>query len=280
MRTTSLPWPGGRRSAAVLAFDVDGPTGAALIDGTLWAAPRRFAEGGYDLHRAVPRVLRILARYDVRATFFTPGWVVETWPNVIAAVADAGHEVAHHGYRHERFADLDVPAAREVIERSQDVFDRVLGRRAVGYRTPTGDWSPQTPALLDELGFGYSSSLRDDHAPYRHRIAGATADLVEIPARVDLDDYAAFAYSRDPDFPSGGDRIAPYRAVLDNWVREADGHHEIGGCFVTTLHPKVSATPGRARVVEALVAHLAGRDDLWLATAEQVARHTRAVTTR
>lgn len=272
----SVQWPADARSAAVVAFDLDGPTGAALIDGTIWSAPRRFAEGAYDLTSALPRTLRLLERHGVRATYFVPGWVVEHWPDAVRRIADAGHEVAHHGYRHERFADLTPTQQRDVISRSQEVFDRVLHAPAVGYRTPTGDWSPETPALLVEEGFSYSSSLRDDHTPYRHVIDGETTRLVEIPARVDLDDYAAFAYSRDPDYPSSGDRIAGYRPVLDNYLREADGHDAVGGCFITTFHPKVIATPGRARVVDRLVEHLTSHGDRWVAAACEVADHVRS----
>lgn len=64
-----------RSIAAVVAFDLDGPTGAALIDGTIWTAPRRFTEGGYDISRALPRTLDLLERHGVRATYFVPpGW--------------------------------------------------------------------------------------------------------------------------------------------------------------------------------------------------------------
>lgn len=271
----SGPWPGAFSSAAVVAFDLDGPTGGALIDGTIWSAPRRFIEGGYDVEWALARTLSILHRRGVLGTYFVPGWVVETWPDAVRRIAAEGHEVAHHGYRHERFADLDRTAQRDVIRRSQDAFERVLGFRATGYRTPTGDWSPETPALLVEEGFTYSSSLRDDHTPYLHRIDGQVTSLVEIPARVDLDDYAYFAYSRVPDYPSGGDRIASYRRVGENLRREAVGFRAVGGCLISTFHPKVSATPGRARVVDEFVTLLADDDDTWVTTADAIARHVR-----
>lgn len=274
----SGPWPGPYSSAAVVAFDLDGPTGGALIDGTLWSAPRRFVEGGYDLEWALDRTLSILRRRAVAGTYFVPGWVVERWPDAVRRIAAEGHEVAHHGYRHERFADLEPTAQRDVIRRAQDAFERVLGFRAIGFRTPTGDWSPETPAILLEEGFAYSSSLRDDHSPYLHRIDGEPTQLVEIPARVDLDDYAYFAYSRVPDYPSGGDRIASYRRVADNLRREAAGFHAVGGCLISTFHPKVSATPGRARVIDEFVARLTADDDRWVTTADRVARHVRGVT--
>ena len=273
---TELRWPEAKRSAAVIAFDLDGPTGSALVNGSIWKRPRAFIEGGYDIERALDRCFEILRRHEVRGTFFVPAWVVERWPAAAREIVDEGHEVAHHGYEHERFADLDASRQLEVIRRSQDIFADVLGRRAVGYRTPTGDWSPETPGLLEQEGFRYSSSLRDDHIPYLHRIDGRRSSLVEIPARVDLDDYAYFAYSRAPDFPSGGDRISSYRRALENFLREADGHHRLGGCLITTFHPKVTLSPGRARIVDEFIARLTSRDDCWVTTAESIARHVSA----
>lgn len=268
-----MRWPHGARSAAVLAFDLDGPTGAAMIDGSIWRQTTRFVEGGYGPFAALPRLLAVLAETGSPATFFVPAWVVEHWPQAVTAIVESGHEIAHHGYRHEKFLDLSVEEQREVIDRSQLVFERVLGRRAVGFRTPTGDWSAVTPSVLVEAGFRYSSSMRDSHTPYMHTIDGSPTSLVEIPARVDLDDYAYFAYSRDPDYPSSGDRIASYRVVRGNLRREAEGFHAVGGCLITTFHPKVIGTPGRARLVAELTRHLAEARDVWLATADDVARH-------
>jgi peptidoglycan/xylan/chitin deacetylase (PgdA/CDA1 family) len=181
--------------------------------------------------------------------------------------------MAHHGYQHEKFLDLSDEQQVEVIERSQAAFSRVLGVTATGYRTPTGDWAASTPRILNELGFRYSSSLRDSHTPYLHVIDGARTQLVEIPARVDFDDYAYFAYSRDPDYPSSGDRIASYRVAQDNFLCEVDGHRQVGGCLITTLHPKVTGTPGRARIVAEVCRRLVEAGDVWVTTADAVARH-------
>lgn len=265
-------WPHGQRSCVSLAFDVDGPTGSAMVDGSIWHMPRYFVQGAYGPYRAVPRILDLLERTGVKATFYVPAWVVEHWPDLCRAVVAAGHEVAHHGYKHERYVDLSVEAQEAVLNRSQEIFADVLGAPAVGYRTPTGDWHEETPRLLAERGFLYSSSLRDDDRPYRHVIGGVTSSLVEIPAPVELDDYAYFAFTEEPAFPKGHDRVAPYRAALSNWCAEFDGSHQVGGCLTTTFHPKVSATPGRALVLEAFVEHMRAARDCWFATGSEIAR--------
>lgn len=264
-------WPDGNRSCVMLAFDVDGPTGSAMVDGSIWRMPRLFVQGCYGPSRAVPRILDLLERVGVKATFFVPAWVVEHWPALCREILSSGHEIGHHGYKHERYADLDVAAQEEVLERSQAIFEEQLGMRAVGFRTPTGDWQRETPRILAEHGFTYSSSFRDDDRPYRRVIDGRVSGLVEIPAPVELDDYAYFAYTEEPPFPKGHDRIAAYRVALSNWCREFDGMHDAGGLLTTTFHPKVSATPGRALVLERFVEHMVAAGDCWFATGSEVA---------
>ncbi len=267
--STSTPrWPDHRASAVGLAFDLDGPTGDAMLDGSLWRRPAYFSQKSYGVWRGVDRLLRLLD--PLPATFFVPAWVVENWPRQCRRLVDAGHEVAHHGYRHERFADYDLAGQRAIVERSQAIFAGELGTVATGFRTPSGDWTPGTPQLLATLGFSYSSSLRDDDRPYRH----ADADLIEIPARSELDDYTSLAYTRDPDWPSGGARIASYPATLDAWRREADGYHAAGGCLVTIFHPKFVGRPGPAALLADWIAYLRGNRP-WFVTLAEIATHTR-----
>ncbi|MCX4723266.1 polysaccharide deacetylase [Streptomyces sp. NPDC090052] len=264
-------WPGGARSAVALAFDLDGPTGDAMLSGEIWRKPAYFSLGAYGPYRALPRILGLLRSAGVTATFFVPAWVIETWPDACLAIVEQGHEVAHHGYRHERYWDLTPAEQAEVISRSQEVFTRVLGAPAQGFRTPSGDWHPQTPRLLLEAGFTYSSSMRGDDRPYFHEIDGAPTSLVEIPGRWDLDDYASLAYTREPDFPKGQDRIASYELTLDNWIREFDGHHAEGLCMTTLFHPKVSGKPGRLLLLERFLAHMSAQPGVWFAACREIA---------
>jgi len=262
-----VTWPGSARSAVALAFDLDGPTGDALLSGAIWDRPAYFSLGGYGPWRGLDRILRLLAERAVPATFFVPAWVVEHWPLQCRRIVEAGYEVGHHGYRHEKYWDLSLSRQRAVIERSQEIFERELGCAAVGFRTPSGDWRPETPDLLSAMGFSYSSSMRGDDRPYVH-----PSGLVEIPARSEMDDYASFAYTRNPDWPSGGSRIASYRATLDTWIRDFDGYHAEGLCLTTIFHPKVIGTPGRAALLERWIDHMTDAGGVWFATCGDVAR--------
>ncbi|MFD0514396.1 polysaccharide deacetylase family protein [Streptomyces aureus] len=186
-------WPHGRRSAVALAFDLDGPTGGAMLDGSLWDRPGYFALGGYGPHRALPRLLDLLDDGGVPATFFTPAWVVEHWPQACRQIVERGHEVAHHGYRHECYYDLTADEQADVITRSQRVFRDVLGTEATGFRSPSGDWHPETRASCATTGSAIRARCAATTAPtgtpstaspptwWRSRRAGTSTTMPSSP---------------------------------------------------------------------------------------------------
>jgi peptidoglycan-N-acetylglucosamine deacetylase len=264
-------WPHAHRSCVALAFDLDGPTGDAMLNGSIWRNPSYFTLGSYGPWRALGRLLDVLDARAVPATFFVPAWVVENWPGQSAAIVERGHEIAYHGYQHEAFWTLDRDRQREVMARSADVFARYLGIRAVGFRTPSGDWGPDTIRILQEAGVRYSSSMRGDDRPYFLPVEAGSPPLVEIPCRWEMDDYASLAYQRKPDFPAGLDRIASYDTTLDNWMREFDGAHREGLCLTTLWHPKVCGKPGRLALIERLIDHMAAQGGVWFARGRDVA---------
>lgn len=251
----------------VLAFDFDGPTGDAMVTGRIWQRPGYFTLGAYGAHRAVPRILDILRDHGVLATFFTPAWVVRTWPELCRRVLEEGHEMAGHGDLHEMFYGRDRDDQAAILRRSQDTFRDVLGRRALGFRAPSGDIAPDTLPLLAEFGYTYSSSMRGADRPYLHR----EVPLVEIPAKSLFDDYSVFAYHRAPDFPRGLDRIAAYAPVFRSWREEIDAAAEEGLTVSTIWHPKVIGTPGRAVLMDEFIGGLMARDDVRVLRADAVA---------
>lgn len=265
-------WPEGKRSCVALAFDVDGPTGNAMLDGSIWRNPAFFTLGSYGPWRAVGYLLDLLAEYRVPTTFFVPGWVLETWPAQIKAIVDRGHDIGYHGYQHEAFWQLTRARQQDVMARSLALFRKHLGLTPTGFRTPSGDWGDDTIEVLLDAGVTWSSSMRGDDRPYFTPHAASGRSLVEIPGRWELDDYASLAYQRHPDFPAGLDRIAPYDTTLDNWRREFDGSHRDGLCMTTLFHPKVSGKPGRILLLERLLQHMRKADGVWFATCGEVAQ--------
>jgi peptidoglycan/xylan/chitin deacetylase (PgdA/CDA1 family) len=269
--SNKIAWPNGAKCAVMLTFDVDGSTSWINRDRRVEGWPKTKSLGEYGPWRAVPRILDLLEEYRLPATFFVPGKVVESYPKRMQEIVQSGHEVGHHGYMHELFVDKSLDEQREIISRSQGIFREVLGREASGFRTPSGDFARETPALLQEMGFRYSSSMRGDDRPYRTRIDGEETDLIEIPAHWELDDFPQFGFNYFPPMPKGQDRIASHRLTLNNWIREFDGYYRYGLCYVVMMHPQVMGKPGRVLMLDKLIRHIKQHPDVWFATGSDVA---------
>ena len=140
-------------------------------------------------------VLDLFAETEVKATFFTLGWVARRHPRLIRRIADAGHEVASHGWDHRRVFTMDASSFREDLRRARTTLEDASGVAVTGYRAPSFSIDARTPwahAVLAEEGYAYSSSvapIAHDHYGWREapRYAFrpvADAPLLEIPVTV------------------------------------------------------------------------------------------------
>lgn len=268
MSGPSFPWPEGRRAAVAVTFDVDAESVMLAIDPAYADRPSLMSHQRYGPVTGVPRLLGVLAEREVRATFFVPGATAERHPDVVRAVAAAGHEIAHHGYEHESLLGRSREDELAILRRGLDALERTAGVRPLGYRAPWWELGAHTLELLAELGFAYDSSLFERDAPYR---AGG---LIEIPVSWTFDDWERYAFW--PEITGSG-AIARPSEVLEAWWEEIDALAEVGGCAVLTMHPFLSGRPARARALGALLDRLRAREDLWIATCGQIAEHAARV---
>ncbi|HEX7472140.1 MAG TPA: polysaccharide deacetylase [Candidatus Limnocylindrales bacterium] len=263
-------WPDGVRAAACFTFDLDAespilferPQAADWLDVMTHQA--------YGPRTGVPRLLRLLERRAVKATFFVPGFSAERWPDAVRAIRDAGHEIAHHGYLHELSRGASAAEEEARLLRGLEALDRVAGVRPVGYRAPGWTLSRAMPALLARHGFRYDSGLMDADHPYRLAVeAGADAPtLIELPAQWALDDWEPYAYLLDI---TGSGVIAPPTEVLERWTLELDALVAEGGLFILTNHPFLSGRASRSAALERLIEHAQGIDGLWIASCAEIA---------
>ncbi len=264
-------WPDNKRGCMALAFDLDGPTGDAMLTDSIWGNPEYYTFGSYGPFRALGRLLDLLDDFKLPATFFVPAYVVEHWPKQCAEIVERGHEVGYHGYKHESFYVLEREEQLRVMEKSKQILWNFLGTEAQGFRTPSGDWHKDTLSVLAEFGVTYSSSMRGDDRPYLVHLNENSRPLVELPGKWELDDYASIAYTRAPNFPAGQDRTASYKLTLENWSYEFDGAMDEGLFLTTLFHPKITGKPGRILLLEKLLEHMCARDDVWFARGKEVA---------
>ncbi len=266
---TPPTWPEGARVAVALSFDFDAETNA-LRDGDY--SPGVLSQGEYSARVAVPRILALLDKYRIPASFFVPAVTALLHPKEIQAIIAKGrHEIGMHGWIHERNSLLSEEEERELMRRSFDTLRKVTGKPPVGIRTPSWDFSPSTLKIIRELGLLYDSSLMADDRPYELIEDGKPTGVVEIPVEWLLDDYPYFGFER---YSAVRPHIAP-ADVMAIWAAEFDKAYEEGTVFVLTMHPKFIGHRSRIIMLERLIEHILARKNVWFATHEAIARYVK-----
>ncbi len=261
-------WPDGARCALALSFDCDHET---FELGTGRAAIGRLAWGEYGRRRGVPRILDVLERHGVRATFFVPAVAGLIDPPALRPIHDPGHEIGVHGWIHENTSKLDRTTERDLLLRSRDALAEMTGTLPVGHRAANWDLSPHTIELVAEAGFLYDSSLMADDACYEVLTNGTATGLVEIPVDWVRDDAVYLLFNREPPTRPW----TPPTDVLDIFLREFDMAWEEGGVCQLVFHPFVIGYRSRIWILDALIAHAKARGDVWFPTHAELAEWVR-----
>lgn len=268
-------WPSGVQAAAAFTFDVDAESCALVADRAAADRMSLMSHQSYGPRVAVPRLLDVLRRQDVRATFFVPGFTAETYPDTVRRIRDEGHEIAHHGYVHEPMGTLTREQEAAVIDRGLEALNAVAGVRPVGYRAPWWELNWHSAEILSERGFAYDSSLLDGDRPYHLQVSeGASDSIVEVPVDWALDDWEQYAFY--PGWTGSGIIESPVKAI-EMWSTDARAYHAEGECFVLTNHPFLSGRPGRAHMLERLIEEVKQLPGMWVTTLEQIAEHAQTL---
>lgn len=203
------------------------------------------------------RVLDLFAETNTKATFFTLGWVAARQGALMRRIVDEGHEIASHGWDHQRVFTMDVGTFRADLRRARAALEDATGARVSGYRAPSFSIDARTPwahPVLAEEGYRYSSSVapvRHDHYGWRESPRYAwrplgDASLVEVPVTV------GEAIGRR--FATGGGffRLLP-AAVTDFALRQVNAVAQPGMFYfhpweVDPDQPRVHAAPLRSKI--------------------------------
>lgn len=258
----TTPTDDGRRLSVCLTFDFD-THDAWLASST---NPAHVSRGEFGAV-AVPRILEVLERHSVPASFYVPGFTATNYPWLVEQIHDAKHEVGHHGWKHEEAGAVSLDAQREIYEKGAAALAAITGSRPLGYRSPNGSYSADTVQVLLENDVFYNSHFSaSDFMPYYmrrdrmdspgHFEFGDPVDIVEMPFAWHLDDFVHFEHL-------GGfsPTLNPPSAVREIWQGDFDWAYDNvpGGVVILCMHPGVIGRGHRLRMLEDLIVYMASR---------------------
>jgi peptidoglycan/xylan/chitin deacetylase (PgdA/CDA1 family) len=258
-------WPNNARVAVMLSFDADNElltirTGSPTVGA--------ITQGEYGGRVGLQRILALLDRHQIPASFFIPSMSLKITPSMVDQIKASGrHEFGVHGWVHETNSTMGLEDERRLTQLALDEVTRLTGTRPVGYRAPSWDFSPNTLNIIRDLGFLYDSSLMSDDRPYELLAAGQPTGIVELPVEWIQDDAPLF----DP----RGTRYESPRDILQVWKDEFDVAYEEGTMFLLTTHPHVIGHRSRMVILEELVDYMRSKPGVWFATHGQVAEYVR-----
>jgi peptidoglycan/xylan/chitin deacetylase (PgdA/CDA1 family) len=253
-------WPEDYKCCVNLSFDYDSNSALVRREPLDVVAQSR---GRFAPNTAIPRILDLLDKHELKATFFTPGWTVDMFTDSCEEIVSRGHEMAAHGYLHERLAEISWESERGVFQRSLESFEKI-GVKPEGFRAPYWLISDRTLNLVQELGFRYDSNFMDDDMPYMLKWRGKNTGLAELPVEWLLDDWPHYETNR-----------MTVSQVYDIWKPEFEGIYELGRYFGLTCHPQCSGRISRLKMLDKLLSEMESKGDVWFAPCKEVAEWTR-----
>ena len=263
-KLTPKSWPNGARVAVCLSFDTD--TEAPLLrDGT--TSPTALSAADFGAQSGVPRILAMLDRHQIPATFFVTAVDAMLHPDMIAAIQKSGrHEIGVHGWIHETPTRLSAGDEERLLDQAVEYLTKITGKRPLGYRAPSWAFSTTTLDLIQKKGFLYDSSLQALDEPYEIESRGKLTGVVELPIDWTL---------TETPFLGQNGRMPNPAFLYQLYKDEFDGAYQERTMFVLTLHPYLSGHRAPMQHLEQFVTYIQSKPGVWFATAADIARHVK-----
>jgi peptidoglycan-N-acetylglucosamine deacetylase len=264
-KLTPKSWPNGARVAVCLSFDADSEA-PLLRDGN--TSPTALSAADFGAQSGVPRILAMLDRHQIPATFFVTGVDAMLHPEMLAAIRNSGrHEVGVHGWIHETPTRVSAEEEERLLDRAIDFLTTATGKRPVGYRAPSWAFSMATLDLIQKKGFLYDSSLQALDEPYEIVSRGKPTGIVELPIDWTL---------TETPFLGQNGRMPNPAFLYQLYKDEFDGAYEERTMFVLTLHPYLSGHRAPMQHLDKFVTYMKSKPGVWFATAADIAQYVKA----
>jgi peptidoglycan-N-acetylglucosamine deacetylase len=266
----SFMWPKNKKCAVMFSFDLDGETLWTSRNLDNWNRPGNLAQGAYGPRVAMPKILDVLEKHHIKSTFFTPGWIIEQYPEICRKIVSAGHEIGYHGYLHEYDQTAGYEKEKEIMDRCMDIFDRILEVRPCGLRSPLYEMTDSSIRLMNEYKFLYSSTFMDDDYPYFWNTRNRSSNVVELPTQWLWEDASYFFFTLSDPVRRG---ISSCKQVLDIWIEEFDAIYENGAFLNLVFHPQIMGRFSRIKLIDDLLDYMKSKPGTWIATGAEIAQY-------
>jgi peptidoglycan/xylan/chitin deacetylase (PgdA/CDA1 family) len=271
-------WPGDRRVAVVFNVAYEawsdgrppgiGPMGNPLPSGAFDS--NALSWGSYGAERGIERLLDVLARTKIRASVMTSGVLARRFPNIVRAIADAGHEIVAHSWAQDIIpATLTPEAVRADIARTSDILADVAGARPRGWISPRGTPAADSARFLLEAGYKWQGDAFDDDRPYVQRFEDGK-NIIAIPLTMEINDLPhAMRFGRSP---------RAFIELFDDLLGHSRKNKREAVMIDVTAHAHVYGRPNGAWAYEEIAKKTKKMKDVWIATRDEIADHVVKIT--
>jgi peptidoglycan/xylan/chitin deacetylase (PgdA/CDA1 family) len=264
-KLTPKAWPNGARVAVCLSFDVDNEL--------LWRntpLPVPLSQGEYGATTGLPRVLDLLDRQQIPASFYIPAMSAALHPNMIQDIVQRQrHEIGVHGWMHENLPAIgDAAKEEQLLTQSIDYLTKAVGKRPVGFRAPSWAFSQNTLDQIRKAGFLYDSSFMAMDEPYELVTNGQKTGMIELPINWIADDYPYYE-------PQAAGSLPDPDLVYQIYKAEFDSAYQERTLFILTMHPHITGHRSRIAQLDKLVTYMKSKPGVWFGTLEQVAEYVK-----
>jgi allantoinase len=219
----------------------------------------------YGSRRGFWRIIDLLARHDVKATFFCSGQALERNPAAAREITARGHEACGHGYRWEYEYTLSREKEREHIAKAVEAIRRTTGQRPVGWNS-RGPGPNTRELLVAEGGFIYDSDSYGDDLPSFVDVDGKP--FLTVPYALDVNDEKFWSHLMLPGFTNARDFFAMMKGSFDQLYAEGETHPRM---MSVGIHLRISGRPGRAKQIEDFIKYARGFPGVWFARRVDIA---------
>lgn len=233
-------------------------------------------EQDYNFDVGIWRILDLLDKYELKATFFFNGAGAKHRPEILREIKERGHELASEGFYHSRGAGrMSAEEEKEDIVKTTAILESVWGKHPLGWNNPGAGCSERTFELLVEAGYMWNGDLRDDDFPYGIKVKGKI--LIEIPHRtMSSNDFAWWSgrgginsvvkAQRSP-----REAVEFFRDTFDSYYETAK--REGAQSFTFGIHPYMSCYPDRIRAIDRMIAYMKSFPDVCFLTYDNLAQY-------